>query len=141
MSLLQGTRRFIVVSYNQCRKIYKNMQTKKYVILFQFSFIYLKTQWYMFGTKVPEFFHKVSIHWVTLHAIKNWGKKKEKIFHWGQDEHVPQDKTWSLGRTCPHWSSPFLKIDHWGLGPWSQVHHEPLALCRSFQHLQTKIIA
>lgn len=62
MSLLQGTRRFVVVSYNQWRKIYKNMQTKKYVILFQFSFIYLKTQWYMFGTKVPEFFHKVSIH-------------------------------------------------------------------------------
>ena len=51
------------------------MQTKKYVILFQFSFIYLKTLWYMFGTKVPEFFHKVSIH-----CHQKLRKKKRKNF-------------------------------------------------------------
>ena len=75
MSLLQGTRRFIVVSYNQWRKIYKNMQTKKFVILFQLSFIYLKTQWYMY----QNFFIKLAFIESLCMPSKIEGKKKK--FH------------------------------------------------------------
>ena len=81
MSLLQGTRRFIVVSYNQWRKIYKNMQTKKYVILFQLSFIYiLKSHGICLEQKYQNFFIKLAFIESLCMPSKIEKKKRKNFF-------------------------------------------------------------